>query len=224
MFTYKIILRLIVVSTIAWFCIASTSLGADNSTVSSDGSSNAKPPSYASTIDDGAGNVIGAEESVQPSTVSDEIIDLTAPEVVVEPEKHIIISLADQLLYVFEYGGIIQRFPVSTGRAGHSTPTGSYSVHSQALRAWSNKYECYMPHWMAITGDGQYGMHALEGTSYLAHLGSVASHGCIRLSPENATWLYGWVEIGTPVEIVDNYDEPPEAKTIEYRLEKRYCM
>jgi lipoprotein-anchoring transpeptidase ErfK/SrfK len=81
-----------------------------------------------------------------------------------------------------------------------------------------------MPHWSAITADGQYGMHSLEGTSYLQYLGSVASHGCIRLSPEDATWLYDWVSIGTPVDIVDDYDEPPEAKTIEYRLEKRYCM
>jgi hypothetical protein len=224
MFTYKIILRLIVVSTIAWFCIASTSLGADGTTGSSSDDSSDKPPSCSSSQEDGVECTPATEDPVQTSTMSAELSDLITPEVAAEPDRHIIISLADQRMFVFEYGVIIQRFLVSTGVPGHRTPTGSYTVHSQSLRAWSNKYECYMPHWSAITADGQYGMHALEGTSYIQHLGSVASHGCIRLSPEDATWLYDWVEIGTPVEIVDNYDEPPEAKTIEYRLEKRYCM
>jgi len=125
-----------------------------------------------------------------------------------EPVKSIIISLADQAMWIFENESIIRRFPVSTGRPGHPTPPGSYSVHNRSLRAYSQRYECYMLNWMAITGDGMIGMHALEGHAYERHLGSVASHGCIRLSHEDALWLYDWVEIGIPVEIVTDWDEP----------------
>jgi lipoprotein-anchoring transpeptidase ErfK/SrfK len=171
-----------------------------------------KPPSYAASL------------------VSEEITDIISEDIpeetpVEEPvQKHIIISLADQMMWVFEGDTIVQRFPVSTGVSGHRTPTGNYSVRNKSPRAYSNRYECYMPHWMAITADGQYGMHALEGPSSLRHLGSVASHGCIRLSPENAAWLYDWVEIGTPVEIMADYDEPPEAKSFWYRVGKHACI
>lgn len=144
--------------------------------------------------------------SVCPAT---DLIPTPAP-VQVPPEKKIIISLADQEMWVFENDKIVERFPVSTGRPGHSTPPGKYSVHNLAPRAYSKPYDCYMLQWMAITGDGEIGMHALEGTSYERHLGHVASHGCIRLSHDNAEWLYDWVEIGTPVEIDAEWQEPPE--------------
>jgi lipoprotein-anchoring transpeptidase ErfK/SrfK len=132
------------------------------------------------------------------------------------PVKHIIISLADQKMWIFEDNKVVQRFPVSTGRPGHATPAGEYSVHSRSPKAWSRKYECYMLQWMSITSDGQIGMHALEGHSYERHLGHVASHGCIRLSHTNAQWLYEWVEIGIKVEIVSDYEEPVEEPLEEY--------
>ena len=142
-----------------------------------------------------------------PCQVQDLIVP-AALETPSEPVKSVIISLTDQQMWVFEDDTIVQKFPVSTGRPGHPTPTGDYSVHSRSPRAYSRRYECYMLQWMAITSDGMIGMHALEGHSYERHLGSVASHGCIRLSHENAQWLYGWVEIGTPVDIVSDWEEP----------------
>jgi len=151
-----------------------------------------------------------------------EITDIISEELFQEPEKSVLISLADQTVYILENGEVVRECLTSTGVPGHRTPTGSYSVHNKSPNAYSNRYECYMPNWMAITPDGLYGMHALQGTSYLRHLGSVASHGCIRLSPEDAEWLYGWTEIGTPVEIVDDWD-PPEAKSISFRVSKLYC-
>lgn len=126
------------------------------------------------------------------------------------PAQRILISLVDQRMWVFGNGEIIQRFLVSTGVPGHRTPTGNYSVRNQWTRAYSHKYDAWMLNWMGITPDGMYGMHALAGNSYLRYLGSVASHGCIRLSHEDALWLYEWIQIGTPVEIVDDWEEPVE--------------
>lgn len=226
MYAHKPILRLLITSIFVWLSVSTSSIGADTISAPED-SFISKPPSFTSTIsnnetDHDAACTEPAES--EPAEVAP--FDILPPEDYEEPEpeKYIIISLADQRMFIFENGSIIHRFLVSTGVPGHSTPTGNYSVHNQALRAWSNKYECYMPHWSAITPDGLYGMHSLDGTSYLSHLGSVASHGCIRLSPEDATWLYDWVDIGTPVDIVADFEEPPEEKAIEYRLEKHYCF
>ena len=132
--------------------------------------------------------------------------DSTRP---VEPVKEIIISLANQQLYRFEDGRIISTHPVSTGVAGHRTPTGDYAVRRKSPKAWSNKYECMMLNWMAITSDGQFGIHALEGKSYLRKLGKPASHGCIRLSHTDAKAMYEWSSIGTPVTIVADFDPAP---------------
>jgi len=56
--------------------------------------------------------------------------------------------------------------------------------------------------WMAFTPNGGYGIHGLLGNSYYRRLGSPASHGCVRLTREGARELYGYVAIGTPVDVV----------------------
>ena len=195
---------------LALLCLSATQLSAQEMDWSYNGEIQGiviyKPPSFAES-----------NRTVEP-------IDLFVDTEPVQPEKHVLISLADQRMWVFEGNMIMQRFPVSTGVPGHRTPTGTYSVHNMSTRAYSNRYECYMLHWMAITRDGMYGMHGLEGTSYLRHLGSVASHGCIRLGPEDAIWLYEWAEIGIRVEIVDDWEEPPQEKQAIYRIESRICF
>ena len=47
-----------------------------------------------------------------------------------------------------------------------------------------------MPHAVFFTKDG----HAVHGTLEVKRLGKPASHGCVRLSPENAATLYALVE------------------------------
>jgi lipoprotein-anchoring transpeptidase ErfK/SrfK len=127
----------------------------------------------------------------------------------IAPEKEIIISIDNQEMYLFEDGRIVRTNKVSTGIAGHRTPPGDYMVRNKSTKAWSNKYECMMLHWMSISRDGQYGIHALQGRSYLRKLGRPASHGCIRLSHDDATDTYGWADVGTPVTIVTGFDPEP---------------
>ncbi len=128
------------------------------------------------------------------------------------PQKEIIVSLANQEMYRFEDGRIVKTHLVSTGVAGHRTPPGDYMVRNKSIKAWSNKYECSMLNWMAITPDGMFGIHGLTGNSYLRRLGHVASHGCIRLSRDDAQDIYSWADIGTPVTIVDEFDPVPYLK------------
>lgn len=120
--------------------------------------------------------------------------------------KYIDLSLAAQVLSVFENGKLIDSFMVSTGKRGMETPRGSYQIRNKAPRVWSKAYGLYMPLWMAVASDGKFGIHELpewpggykEGAN---HLGIPVSHGCIRLGVGPAKIVYDWTAIGTPVVI-----------------------
>ncbi|MCB1217433.1 L,D-transpeptidase [bacterium] len=125
---------------------------------------------------------------------------------------HLIVNIATQTIYECNINGeVLNSSRTSTGAKGYDTPLGEYKVVNQARKAYSQKYESWMLHWMGITPDGAYGMHGLEGSSYERKLGSVASHGCVRLSREYAKDLYSRIKVGTPVYIVDDpeLDLPP---------------
>jgi lipoprotein-anchoring transpeptidase ErfK/SrfK len=81
------------------------------------------------------------------------------------------------------------RWPVSTARAGYSTPNGTY--HPERLaRTWYSRiyYHSPMPHSIFFHGG-----YAIHGSYEISRLGGPASHGCIRLHPSNAATLYGLV-------------------------------
>jgi lipoprotein-anchoring transpeptidase ErfK/SrfK len=79
---------------------------------------------------------------------------------------------------------------VSTARRGYITPPGTYRPQMLARRWFSSKYyNSPMPH--AIFFHGGYAIH---GTYEISRLGGPASHGCVRLDPQNAAVLFGLVE------------------------------
>ena len=81
-------------------------------------------------------------------------------------------------------------WPVSTARWGYRTPNGSYRPQWLARKWFSTIYDgSPMPY--SIFFDGGYAIH---GSYEISHLGSPASHGCIRLHPENAAVLFGLVK------------------------------
>jgi lipoprotein-anchoring transpeptidase ErfK/SrfK len=111
---------------------------------------------------------------------------------------NIIISIADQRLYVYHAQQLVAWSSVSSGKPGHETPTGDFTVSEKDLDHHSNLYEdAPMPYFMHLT-DGGIGMHA----GFLP--GYPASHGCVRLPSEMARELYQRVESGTPVQITDD--------------------
>ncbi len=76
---------------------------------------------------------------------------------------------------------------VSTGGEGHDTPSGSYHIFRMEVSHFSQEWDnAPMPHSMFFTGMG----HAIHGSYHINRLGTKASHGCVRLAPENATLLY----------------------------------
>src|SRR5262249_15002314 len=87
----------------------------------------------------------------------------------------------------------VQRYdwPVSTGKAGYSTPSGTFTPLSMNKVWYSKEWDnAPMPHAIFFMKDG----HAIHGSYEVKHLGKAVSHGCVRISPQNATTLYALVE------------------------------
>lgn len=80
---------------------------------------------------------------------------------------------------------------VSTGRAGYSTPSGTYTATSMNKIWYSKQWDnAPMPHSIFFMKDG----HAIHGSLDVKNLGKPVSHGCVRISPKNAATLYELVK------------------------------
>ena len=102
----------------------------------------------------------------------------------------IVVNKSTQRLSVSVDGTPRYEWPVSTARAGYNTPNGTYGVERMAVSWFSRRYDWSpMPH--SIFFDGGYAIH---GSYEISRIGTPASHGCIRLHPNNATMLYRLVE------------------------------
>jgi hypothetical protein len=113
--------------------------------------------------------------------------------VVTAPPLLAVVSLADQRISVYGPDGRIAESPISSGQAGHRTPTGVFSIIQRNRYHESNLYSnAPMPFMQRLTWSG-IALH--EG-----HLpGYPASHGCIRLPTTFAQQLWGMTRLGTRV-------------------------
>jgi lipoprotein-anchoring transpeptidase ErfK/SrfK len=110
-----------------------------------------------------------------------------------QPGSQILINIdkTQQEMTVFIDGVERYSWPVSTGKPGYATPSGNYSPTSMNEIWYSKQWDnSPMPHSIFYMKDG----HAIHGTHEVKNLGKPASHGCVRLSPENALTLYSMVE------------------------------
>jgi L,D-transpeptidase catalytic domain len=83
------------------------------------------------------------------------------------------------------------RWPVSSGIPSYETPNGSFRAFRMEEDHYSKEFDdAPMPHSIFFTKIG----HAIHGTDSINRLGSPASHGCVRLSRENALKLWDLVK------------------------------
>ena len=100
------------------------------------------------------------------------------------------IDKTNQTMAVFLRGVEKYEWPVSTGRLGYSTPSGTYTATSMNEIWYSKQWDnAPMPHAVFFIRDG----HAIHGSLDVKNLGRPASHGCVRISPRNAATLYALV-------------------------------
>ena len=111
-------------------------------------------------------------------------------------------DLSNRTLTVYAANGAIRTFNVAIGAPGYSTPTGTYSVRKIVWNpswippdeAWARKY--------TPKGPGEKGnpmkvakiffrepAYYIHGTGEINSLGSAASHGCLRMHPDEVAEL-----------------------------------
>ena len=96
-----------------------------------------------------------------------------------------------QTLTVTRDGQTLHTWPVSTGKTGYATPSGSFTTFRMEADHFSKEWdEAPMPHSVFFTKQG----HAIHGSYDIKRLGSPASHGCVRLAPANAAKLFSLVQ------------------------------
>ncbi len=118
---------------------------------------------------------------------------------------YVIVSLKDQHASIYDANGFVTRTRVSTGQAGHRTPSGVFSVIGKKRFHRSNIYSgAPMPWMQRITWSGV-AMHAGVVPGY------PASHGCIRLPAGFAPQLYKMTEMGARVVV-----SPTDVRPVEF--------
>jgi hypothetical protein len=116
----------------------------------------------------------------------------------------IIVSIPDQLVHVYRNGIRIGVSTCSTGRPGHPTPTGVFTILQKQTEHRSNIYDSApMPD-----------MERLTWTGIALHVGGLpgypSSHGCVHLSRAFSDKLYAITHVGTAVIIADTASAPAE--------------
>lgn len=135
--------------------------------------------------------VDGAIEQLKPGEF------LWAPGIAPEGPVTLIVSLKTQRAFVYRNGVPISVSTVSSGRPGHETPTGIFTILQKDPDHKSNLYaDAPMPFMQRLTWDG-IALHAGNLPGY------PASHGCIRLPLAFAKLLYGVTKLGLTVIITD---------------------
>lgn len=140
----------------------------------------------------------------------------------VDGPPSIVIDLSSQQARFYKGGELVGMSPISTGREGYRTPSGSFSIIQKDKHHLSSQYGDYvdaagnvlvrgiginedrrppgalfdgapMPYFMRVVNG--VGMHA----GYLP--GVAASHGCIRMPRKMAAIFYENAPMGTPVRV-----------------------
>jgi hypothetical protein len=108
-------------------------------------------------------------------------------------DERVVISLGDQLAYLYRGNELMAVASVSSGRDGRESPPGVFQILSKTPMHRSKKYDnAPMPFAQFFT---DYGIALHAG----ANPGYPASHGCIRLPSAFAKKLYSVTDVGTPV-------------------------
>jgi lipoprotein-anchoring transpeptidase ErfK/SrfK len=153
----------------------------------------------------------------QPAKTTPRVLDMMT-----QDNSHVIVSLSRQRAYLMMGDQIGIDTPISSGKAGHETPTGSFTVLEKDPNHRSTLYGAFCDSHDRIVRAGV-SLHidsAPSGTHFVGapmlwfcrfhdavgmHVGILpgyaASHGCVRLPADIAPLIYNKVKVGTPVEV-----------------------
>ncbi len=116
-----------------------------------------------------------------------------------------VVSIDDQMAYVYRNGVQVAKSTVSTGRPGKETPTGVFTILQRKVKHESSIYKgAQMPYMQRLTWTG-IAMHAGNLPGY------PASAGCIRLPYEFSQKLYSIMHNGATVAITKKNSQPSQS-------------
>jgi len=116
----------------------------------------------------------------------------------------VVVNLTDQLCFVYRNGVRIGVATVSTGKEGHDTPTGVFTILGKDVDHHSSLYnDASMPYTERLTWSGV-ALHAGGLPGY------PSSHGCVHLPLAFSKLLFGITHVGTPVIIADAHSAPED--------------
>jgi hypothetical protein len=157
-----------------------------------------------------AGAPLFAHTKVMSTEVVKEIHMLKPGEFTWHPERSpegavaVVVSVPEQLVHVYRNGIRIAVSTCSTGKPGHETPTGVFTVLQKDKDHRSATYNnAPMPNMNRLTWDG-IALHAGKLPGY------PASHGCVRLPLAFSAKLWTVTHVGTPVIIAGAHSDPWE--------------
>jgi hypothetical protein len=143
-----------------------------------------------------SGTVMAAVERLRPGEF------LWAPDVAPQGPMLLVVNLTTQRLVLYRNGLPIAISTVSSGKPGHLTPTGVFTILQRQVDHRSNIYSnAPMPYMQRLTWQGV----ALHGGNLP---GYPASHGCVRLPQAFARLLYGETRLGMTVVITEGATTP----------------
>jgi hypothetical protein len=150
-----------------------------------------------------SGTVLATVERLRPGQY------LWAPQLAPEGPMLVVVNISTQRLIAYRNGVPIAVSTVSTGKPGHRTPTGVFTILQKAQRHFSSTYNnAPMPFMQRLTWGGV----ALHGGNLP---GYAASHGCIRLPHDFAKLLFGETALGMTVVIVNQEPQLRIAPTVQ---------
>jgi lipoprotein-anchoring transpeptidase ErfK/SrfK len=131
--------------------------------------------------------------------------------------RYVYIDQAVQHMYVLEQGAVVKDMPCSTGLPFSNTYTPAWTGVIGEYWGTFFAFSVYADEaWYLFKSDGSILIHSLPYTITVAEgpkeyqdadlLGvRPASHGCIRISPEDAAWFTAWDPEGVPITVTDPY-------------------
>lgn len=107
------------------------------------------------------------------------------------PGRHVEIHRDLGVLLLVDGNDVVRAIHTSTGIFGR-TPAGTFHVYRKELLSWSQPFHVWMPYAAYFVG----GIAMHEYSDVPAY---PASHGCVRLPDGEASHVYAFVDLGTPV-------------------------
>ncbi|MFZ4655998.1 MAG: LysM peptidoglycan-binding domain-containing protein [Caldilineaceae bacterium] len=111
--------------------------------------------------------------------------------------KRITVNLSNQTLTAWQGDTVVLNTIISSGTAATPTVTGSFRIGNKypAQRMIGPGYD--IPNVPSVMYFWQ--GYAIHGAYWHNNFGTPMSHGCVHLTPGEASYLYNWADVGTEV-------------------------